>query len=67
MLRLAAVGQNNQEIARSLVRTVATVKPHVSIALAKLGVRDRTQAVVLAYRGGLMQPALDGERARTDN
>jgi DNA-binding NarL/FixJ family response regulator len=41
VLRLAAVGQNNQEIARSLVRSVATVKPHVSIALAKLGVRDR--------------------------
>ena len=57
VLRAMADGLNNQAVAVRLVVSEATVKTHVGSILAKLGVRDRTQAVVLAWRGGLVRQA----------
>ena len=53
---LIAQGRSNTEIASDLFLSEATVKTHVGHILAKLGARDRVQAVVLAYEAGVVQP-----------
>lgn len=63
VLKLVARGLSNSEVATHLDLSAATVKTHVARILAKLGLRDRVQAVVVAYEVGLIEPG-DRQGAR---
>ncbi|GAA3346478.1 hypothetical protein GCM10020358_57640 [Amorphoplanes nipponensis] len=54
MVGLVATGLSNEEIARELVISPLTAKTHITRAIAKLGIRDRVQLVIIAYEEGLV-------------
>jgi DNA-binding NarL/FixJ family response regulator len=56
VVRLVATGLSNEDIARALVISPLTAKTHITRAIAKLGVRDRVQLVIVAYEDGLVGP-----------
>jgi DNA-binding NarL/FixJ family response regulator len=60
VIRMMAGGYSNREIAEALSKSEGTIKNHVSNILAKLGVRDRTRAVLKAIELGMLQPGSDG-------
>ena len=60
VLRLLAQGQSNREMSEALFVGMETVKSHVGSVLLKLGVRDRTQAVIMAYESGFVRPGESG-------
>jgi DNA-binding NarL/FixJ family response regulator len=61
VFRLIARGLSNAEVAQELIVSETTVKTHVARVLMKLSLRDRIQAVVLAYESGIIQPGAEGE------